>query len=1561
MGLRVTHPASLTQWTWIIFIVSLCLPPLASASPNGCDPNPCDLKRPCIAQGSKFACVCPLDSSNCTGTTATTATAAALWLDCGTSRVLLQLSAGLLTAPWAPRPGGPKAPQGPPRASNPACAARQERLATGTGTAISFRYDASQMCDAEIRDNGTHLWYVNKVVVGGDDGGGRGGRGGDFSITYSCPYPRRPTAQADYPIVIPASNTNTMLLGTTTVHLQVSLQDATLSVRLHLSWASGDDETLSSPPPPVLLVRDCWLGSLDISWANLYLMRHGCASHPAASLEVPNGRGPTVELRVATSDPLRWRPWPLPPAPLLLRCLVRVCRSAASRPACVADCPDSNVHGIVVQSEDAHDGILVYPPPSATTSDGGLIIPGISNSRVRDSVRSEATTQNPTGISKETDKRSLNGIPDLNPTGISKTDKRSLNGILDPNPTGISKTDIRSLNGIPDPNPTGISKTDKRSLNGIPDPNSMEISKTDNGIPDPNPTGISKETDIRSLNGIPDPNPTGISKTDERSLNGIPNPTGISKTNIRSLNGIPDLNPTAISKETDIRSLNGIPDPNLTGISKTDIRSLNGIPDPNPTGMSGGMSTSFGTHDHQENIGIPQQSPNPMGISGEPDKRQDFGIPNSTPPIAAGIPMGMSANPNPLSGGLPDQRHYQDELRIPDSSPNPPGMSQGTDEDRGGFGFPELSHPNLVGMSEEAYEAGILDSNPMKVAEGRGKRQDDYRIPEAGKSDGLEHPSGTSDHQDESGIPESSPNLAGISEEADSSYSHEEEFKSPESLHGNPTGMSDSAGHSPEAGGLWDGDDDGDDGDDDQGDWDAATDSPPVDGGGAGVPGIPERDGGDGDAAGATAVMTEESRPSEHPDPGGMVAQGDGGVDGDDGSGLGAAGPVPPEPEAGGRRRAPTGPPSAQGGTRRFGHKPRSGLLNVARGADLEQQQQQQQRHGLGGGCDPPCPDPQLCEPGPLGPLCICPHGLRKPHCKEADLRVQCGPDHIRVSLPMAYLAWYGVSPGEVSLGGSGCPGVVEQAGSSLAFYIEHGLDGSCGSRLEQTATHVTLWNELHAGHSTRHIDRTVFSLRFNCSYATHALVHLPFPVRPTLTVVDFGGQRGAFRLAMSLHNASTFTAAGAYGASPSLSTGDVLFVRLALDVVPGRRGHRLDDEVEDEVVDEVEDEVEDEVDEQVVEEVEEVRNRSDYRVRLLHGRPPGDEVEVAVASGGDEEEVAVASGGGDEEEVAVASGGEEVEVAVASGGGDEEEVAVASGGEEVAVASGGDEEEVAVASGGGDEEEVAVASAGGDDEEEEVAVASGGDEEEVAASDGGGEVGDGVMTSRKRRRRRTNEVEDEEEEEEEDDDEVVDEGVNSDVGERAGGWNLRLAARGCWATPTPNIQDNISHVFITRGCPSDRTLRFLSANGNSTQVLFRLRVFRFLSPAVRVLYLHCRVRVCAAASAGCEQSCGPAGRSGARQRRRAATDFEGVVSFGPIVRRPGPPSVTVLLRSRHGPHGALWFSLLGLSSLGIVGALVAIVRSAGICASRGRPRDEEDEEDDDEDEEDSSCRRPAT
>ncbi|XP_078477943.1 uncharacterized protein LOC144738829 [Lampetra planeri] len=1453
MELRVSHPASLTQWTWIlVIIISISLPPLASASPNGCDPNPCDLKLPCIAQGSRFTCVCPVDSSNANcvaNTTNTTTSASALWLDCGASRVLLRLSAELLAA-WAPRAvGGPAAaaPRGPPRSANPSCAARRERLVTGTGSALSFRYDASRMCDAEIRDNGTHLWYVNKVVVGGDDGG-------DFSITYSCPYPRRPTAQAAYPIVIPASNTNTLILANTTVHLRVSPQDATLSVRLHLSWASGDNETSSSfsssssspsssSSSPVLLVRDCWLGSLNISWANIYLVRHGCASHPAASLAAePNGRGPTVELRVET-DPLRWRSWPLPPAPLLLRCLVRVCRTEASRPACAADCPDSSVHGIVVQSEGAHDGILMYPPPSASTSDGGLIIPGISNSRVRDSVRSEATaqnrTQNPTDISKETDKRPLNGFPDPNLTEILKdTDKRSLNAIPDLNPIEISKTDKRPLNAIPDPNLTEISETDKHSLNAIPDPNLTEIS------------------------------------------------------------------------ERNKRPLNAIPDPNLTEISKeTDKRSRNGFPEPSPP------------------------APNHL--------------------------VGMS-------------------------------------------------------LSSEAFEAGIPDSNPMRVAEGRGKRQDgDTIIPESGRSEELEPPTVTPDQRDdENVIPESSPNPAVISEGAESAYGTEgrtEEFGSPEFLRPNPTATSDASGNSPDvAVVVWD----DDDGDDDGGNSEAATDFPPVDGG---VPGTPGRDG--GDAAGDAEVTTqeEERRSSYGPDTGGMVAQvytgdgggilyeiffffitasltdgddgdgdgdgGDGGddgaggdaggVDGDDGSGL-DAGLVPLESEA---DALTGGPPSAQEGTRRFGHKLKSGLLSVVRGADSAQQQQRHDDLG-GGGCEPACPDPQLCEPGPRGSRCICPHGLRKPHCTEADLRVQCGPDHIRVSLPVAYLAWHGVSPGEVSLGGSDCPGSVEKAGASLAFYIEHGRHGSCGSRLEQTATHVTLWNELRAGHSTRHIDRTVFALRFNCSYATDALVHLPFPVTPTLTVVDYGGQRGSFRVSMSLHNASTFTAAGSYGASPTLATGDVLFVRLALDVVPGRRGHRIDEE----------EEVEEE--EEVVEEVE-VRNRSDYGVRLLHGRPPGDhDDDEMVASGGDHEEV-VASG---EEEEALASGGDVEAVVVASDGdmeevevsdGDEEEEALASGGdheevEEVEVVTSGDEEEeeeveeavvvasdgeeeeaVVVNSDGDDVEEVEVVTSDGDVEVEEEAVVvetSGGEEEVAVASDNGGEVGDGVTTSRKRRRRKTNEVEEEEVEEDDDDDEV-DEGGHWEVGERAGGWDLRLAARGCWATPTPNVLDNVSHSFITHGCPSDRTLRFLSANGNSTHVLFRLRVFRFLPPALRILYLHCRVRVCAAASAGCEQSCAPAGRGDTRRRRRrrrSAPDFEGVVSFGPIVRRPPPPpsSVTVLLKSRHGAHGALWFSLLGLSSLGVVGALVAVVRSAAICSSHGRPREEED---------DLSCRRSVT
>ncbi|XP_073335772.1 uromodulin-like 1 [Pagrus major] len=71
----------------------------------------------------------------------------------------------------------------------------------------------------------------------------------------------------------------------------------------------------------------------------------------------------------------------------------------------------------------------------------------------------------------------------------------------------------------------------------------------------------------------------------------------------------------------------------------------------------------------------------------------------------------------------------------------------------------------------------------------------------------------------------------------------------------------------------------------------------------------------------------------------------------------------------------------------------------------------------------------------------------------------------------------------------------------------------------------------------------------------------------------------------------------------------------------------------------------------------------------------------------------------------------------------------------------------------------------------------------------------------------------------------------------------IKVVINKCWATPTQNPVDTISHVFIENSCSLNTYTKVLM-NGNSSTSRVSVQIFSFVD--LNVIYLHCQVQICA-------------------------------------------------------------------------------------------------------------------
>ncbi|KAL9968065.1 hypothetical protein ACROYT_G026392 [Oculina patagonica] len=106
------------------------------------------------------------------------------------------------------------------------------------------------------------------------------------------------------------------------------------------------------------------------------------------------------------------------------------------------------------------------------------------------------------------------------------------------------------------------------------------------------------------------------------------------------------------------------------------------------------------------------------------------------------------------------------------------------------------------------------------------------------------------------------------------------------------------------------------------------------------------------------------------------------------------------------------------------------------------------------------------------------------------------------------------------------------------------------------------------------------------------------------------------------------------------------------------------------------------------------------------------------------------------------------------------------------------------------------------------------------------------------------------------------------EVSVTSGDKQLSIIAERCFATPTQDHKNPLKYEFITKGCPSDVTVKYHSAPSVSAQ-RFSLEAFKFIADHP-FAFVHCHVIVCNATDpdSQCAKKCPSSGRG-----RRAVND----------------------------------------------------------------------------------------
>uniref|UniRef100_A0A8C7X6I2 Uncharacterized protein n=1 Tax=Oryzias sinensis TaxID=183150 RepID=A0A8C7X6I2_9TELE len=151
---------------------------------------------------------------------------------------------------------------------------------------------------------------------------------------------------------------------------------------------------------------------------------------------------------------------------------------------------------------------------------------------------------------------------------------------------------------------------------------------------------------------------------------------------------------------------------------------------------------------------------------------------------------------------------------------------------------------------------------------------------------------------------------------------------------------------------------------------------------------------------------------------------------------------------------------------------------------------------------------------------------------------------------------------------------------------------------------------------------------------------------------------------------------------------------------------------------------------------------------------------------------------------------------------------------------------------------------------------------------------------------------------------------------------DVLLQVESCWATESPNPQDEVQALLLLDSCPADDTFLWMSVNGHSQISRFSIQMFSM--PKRLHIYFHCLANIC-----GPDEDCSKSCTSEVRSKRSVKTEarnkkLAAVVSAGPLVVDMRVKSVQPSVWSEHMTAVfivASSISLLGLTVLSLSAA----------------------------------------
>uniref|UniRef100_A0A8D0GEM8 Uromodulin n=1 Tax=Sphenodon punctatus TaxID=8508 RepID=A0A8D0GEM8_SPHPU len=178
---------------------------------------------------------------------------------------------------------------------------------------------------------------------------------------------------------------------------------------------------------------------------------------------------------------------------------------------------------------------------------------------------------------------------------------------------------------------------------------------------------------------------------------------------------------------------------------------------------------------------------------------------------------------------------------------------------------------------------------------------------------------------------------------------------------------------------------------------------------------------------------------------------------------------------------------------------------------------------------------------------CQCTQELNSFDISNLQPELDCGTDHIKISISKCQLETMGFQNIIMHLTDNGCFGFEERRNRTLVSVVTPTQAGQCGTQLTKNETHATYSNTLYVADGMV-IRENEININFNCSYPLEMKVSLETAIQPIVSSLNISlGGTGKFTIRMALYQDLNYTSP--YEESRVvLSTDAMLYVGVMLD-----------------------------------------------------------------------------------------------------------------------------------------------------------------------------------------------------------------------------------------------------------------------------------------------------------------------------------------------------------------------------------------------------------------------------